>query len=48
MEYLDRGSLKEYLKKHRQILAGRAEEILVPVMEALMHLHSREAFFMEI
>ena len=41
MEYLDGGSLKEYLKKHRQIPAERAEEILVPVMEALMHLHSR-------
>lgn len=41
MEYLSGGSLKDFMKKHHQISAEQAAEILLPVMKALVLLHSR-------
>lgn len=41
MEYLDGGSLKDYMKKHRLTTAESAAEMIHPVMEALVFLHSQ-------
>lgn len=41
LEYLEGGSLKEYLKKHRTIPAGEAKDLLFPAMKAAADLHSK-------
>lgn len=41
LQYLEGGSLKEYLKKHHSVPAETAARMLQPVMEALVFLHSR-------
>lgn len=41
MEYLEGGSLKDYMKKYHQTPAEQAAEMLFPVMETLVLLHSR-------
>lgn len=41
MEYLEGGSLKDYMKKYHQTPAEQAAEMLFPVMETLVQLHSR-------
>lgn len=40
MEYLSGGSLKEYLNKVHQIQPAQAAEMLIPVMRAVLSLHS--------
>ena len=41
LEYLEGGSLKEYLKKHRTIPDGEAKDLLFPAMKAAADLHSK-------
>lgn len=48
MEYLEGESLREYMKKRRQIPAQEAAEILLPVMQALVALHARGIVHLDI
>lgn len=41
LEYLEGGSLKEYLKNHRTIPASEAKDLLLPAMKAAAGLHSK-------